>query len=256
MTAILDASSEVSIPDGRYPMLPAGIIGIAVHHSVTHMPADATEEAERGHIRLIDAYHVSQGFGGFGYHMAVFPSGRVYQTCRTLLAARAHVASRNAELLGICAIGDFSVATLSDPQLIGLMTGIFSMETQLGDALKQAPNIAIRGHKDWATPQSPTACPGTLDSVDSWFNRGLILTGNAGPNDPPPNKDYGVFQVGKQLYVIVGGVNVLQIGSPDGALPGQIAKLVGDRWFWLGGAADAYVTGTKSAAYWSVIPVD
>ena len=149
---ILDASNEVTLPAGRYAIGP--LVGIAVHHTVTTLSPSASEATERGHIRAIDSFHVQQGFGGFGYHMLVCPSGRVYQT-GSLHGARAHVASRNHELIGIVLVGDFSTIFPTATQDAGLKEAIRFVWGEHGD-------LEIRGHREWALPASPTACPGNI----------------------------------------------------------------------------------------------
>lgn len=154
---MIDARAYVTNPQGRYKVPWSDVIGIAVHHSVTWLGAEArvgaTQGDELAHIREIDAYHVSQGWGGFGYHIAVFPSGRVY-LCGDLDGARAHVASRNHELRGIVLIGDFSQEDPTQLQLRGAVIGIAGVRVAAGR------DLPVAGHRTWALPQYPTSCPG------------------------------------------------------------------------------------------------
>ena len=94
---------------GRFKIDHASLIGIAVHHSVSgdYLAAGGPESEELAHLQAIDRYHVGQNFGGIGYHLAAFTSGRLY-LLGDLDGARAHVAGRNHELLGVVAIGTFT----------------------------------------------------------------------------------------------------------------------------------------------------
>lgn len=161
---ILDASNEVTLPQGKKQNPWSQLIGIAIHHSVTSASPDWTEAQERAHIRAIDAYHVSVGFGCFGYHMATFPSGRVYQV-GSLNGQRAHVAYRNHELVGIVNIGTFTNQLPSDTQLRACAEAIeFVQATILNNNGKLG--LPILGHTEWAVDASPTGCPGMLEGFD------------------------------------------------------------------------------------------
>jgi hypothetical protein len=154
---MIDARAYVTNPQGRYKVPWSDVIGIAVHHSVSGLQfftaAEMTPEDELNHIRMIDTYHASQGWGGFGYHLAAFPSGRLY-LCGDLDGARAHVASRNNVLKGIVFIGDF---TARDPGPAQLQAGAEAVA--LVRVAAGAP-LPIAGHRTWALPAYPTSCPG------------------------------------------------------------------------------------------------
>src|SRR5574341_1944407 len=154
---MIDARTYVTNPGGRYKVPWSDVVGIAVHHSVSGgqfftgvvmFPAD-----ELNHIRTIDSYHVSLGYGGFGYHLAAFPSGRLY-LCGDLDGARAHVASRNAELRGIVLIGDFTARDPGAWQVSAGAEGVAQVR-----AAASAP-LPVAGHRTWALPEYPTSCPG------------------------------------------------------------------------------------------------
>lgn len=161
MPSLIDLQDHVTAPEGRFIVSPANLIGIAVHHSVSgdYLGESATEAAERAQIQAIDRYHVAQDFGGIGYHMAAFASGRLY-LLGDLSGARAHVAGRNHELLGVVAIGTFTERLPGDRQLAALDEAIARMREHAG---KELP---VKGHADWALPGQGTACPGTLRQVD------------------------------------------------------------------------------------------
>ncbi len=149
-TLLIDARSAVTQPGGWAPLSP---IDVAVHHTVTTAPSVfVTEGAEMEHIRAIDAYHVAQGFGGFGYHAIAFPSGRAY-LCGDLNGARAHVLHRNQELRGVALAGTFTDSLPSAQQLAAARAAVAACRAD-------APTIPIRGHRQWALPDGATACPG------------------------------------------------------------------------------------------------
>jgi len=128
---------------------------IAIHHTAARFfpRPDPTPADELAHLRMIDAYHVSQGYGAFGYHLAVFPSTRAYW-CGTLERARAHVKYRNHELIGVVAIGDFSADVPTSEHrraVVGAGNWIRDVTGRM---------LPIDSHKRLADPRSPTACPG------------------------------------------------------------------------------------------------
>lgn len=133
-------------------------IGIALHHSVG--AADfpdrnwngTTMDEEIEHIRAIEAQHLAQDFGGFGYNAIAFASGRVYVAGRCM-GARAHVAGRNGELEGICMAGDYR--TLRPAQ--ALIAAVARYYRARVNVLGVKP---IEGHRDWALPGNETTCPG------------------------------------------------------------------------------------------------
>lgn len=214
---ILDARNEVSNPGGNVGS--HNPLGLAIHHTVTRMGMEATEVQERAHIRAIDTYHVSIGYGGFGYHDAVFPSGRVYH-CGD--GRRAHVGKRNHELVGIAVVGDFSFSLPGEKQMEGVL-----------EVISMYPgNWPVKGHNNWALPGEGTACAGQLNEVDF---RGLTLG--------DPTLEYvagrdGLYRLGEYLVLYNAGVPIWRYG---GKLPGQTAKNFGGKWVWLrANGEDAY----------------
>lgn len=145
------------MPEGRFKI--SAIKGIAIHHSVTSEPAPSSVEWELAHLRAIDAFHVAKDYGGIGYHVCAFPSGRVYQV-GDFDGARAHVASRNHELVGICAIGDFSSSLPGVTQMGAIVAGIRAVLD-----FYRLP-LPILGHNQWALPGQGTVCAGTLNGYD------------------------------------------------------------------------------------------
>lgn len=151
--ALIDARDIVTQPNGWTDCNP---IGHAIHHSVTFISAlNPTIEDERNHIRMIDIYHVSQDFGGFGYHTATFASGHSYLT-GNWNRARAHVKYRNHELVGSVAIGNFSLTTAPPAIIAGLAECVAEARRVFGRVLP------VNGHGQWADPRSPSSCPGLI----------------------------------------------------------------------------------------------
>ena len=130
-------------------------VAIAIHHSAARFfpRAAPTPADEIAHLRMIDVYHVSLGYGAFGYHVAVFPSTRAYW-CGTLTRCRAHVKDRNHELIGVVAIGDYTLAPPSPSHIAATAHAVSWIRDNVGRMLPTAP------HKQLAIAASPTACPG------------------------------------------------------------------------------------------------
>lgn len=151
---VWDARPWVSNPAGNGPM--GVVVGQATHHTVTAMlPFDATKAQEIDHIKVIDAFHKSQGWGGFAYHGIAFASGRAY-LCGDLMARRAHVAGRNHELHGCAFNGDFSNVLPPDQMLQAGANFLGYVQMFWGVH-------PIRGHAEWGTQ---TVCAGTLNGFD------------------------------------------------------------------------------------------
>lgn len=163
---MIDARGIVTNPAGFGRV--SNPIGFAVHHSVTTMPANATEADERLHIQTIDRYHASLGWGGFGYTAVAFPSGRSYQ-CGDLDSQRAHVKGRNHELIGVVAIGTFTDKLPAEPQLNAIAECLSAFRGAFG-------SLPVKGHSAWALPGEGTACPGQLGSVGWDLSPQLVLT--------------------------------------------------------------------------------
>jgi hypothetical protein len=160
MTDLIDVRSSMTGAAGRFKTQREGLIGIAVHHSVSgdYLTASASQADEVAHLQAIDRYHVGRDFGGIGYHLAAFASGRLY-LLGDLDGARAHVAGRNQELLGIVAIGTFTERLPGDREIAALREGIRHVREFAGRPLP------AKGHGAWALPGEGTACPGKLADV-------------------------------------------------------------------------------------------
>ena len=132
---------------------------IVIHHTAVDprggeallLPASAMSmEDELNHIAVIHLYHKSRGFGGFGYHIIVFPSGRAYLVT-PLDQWGAHVAEQNDHLWGIAFAGDFYDKLPGEPQMAGAREAVDEIPKEL----------PIRPHLYWGG----TACPGRLVEI-------------------------------------------------------------------------------------------
>lgn len=156
---LVDARSFFANPGGRVVAgqvrkIGEALKGIAAHHSVTTTPSPgATVDQELAILKEIERYHIGLGYGLFAYHMADFPSGRVYLV-GDVDGQRSHVAGRNHELVGIVSIGTFTTTQPSSQQLAAKAEGIRYIRGQWGRYLP------VRGHGLWALPGEGTACAG------------------------------------------------------------------------------------------------
>lgn len=191
---ILDATNEVTNPNGNRPQDPNAVIGVAIHYTVTDPngpatpDAEATEAQERAHIRAIDQYHVSLDYGGFAYNGIAFASGRAYYCGR---GRRAHVALRNHELRGYVFCGTFTDEQPTDAAFGAMRELLQADRDQFGPK-------PIKGHREWALPGHGTACPGVIVPRD-W-------EAFMAPPAPPPAQPYVTytkvgFSDGTEWYV-------------------------------------------------------
>jgi N-acetylmuramoyl-L-alanine amidase len=118
---------------------------LAIHHSGVNVDSTALSIAE---------YHVNvMGWAeGIGYHWLVHWDGRI-EYVGDILTARANVAKRNREVVGICVIGDL---TSSQPTPLALTATV-----RLSAYLKQLiPGAVVVGHREITVAGWETTCPG------------------------------------------------------------------------------------------------
>lgn len=159
-----DISSIVTVDRFTRP----GTDGIAFHHTVgqtefpdKNMNGTSLDEMIE-HVKAINAYHIAQNYGGFGYNAIVFRDGTV-MTVGKASGGRAHVANENGHLAGVAAAGDFS--TIEPPIGIKLGTARFFAACQ-----REYGADPVKGHRDWVTPASlaqgwGTSCPGNAGKL-------------------------------------------------------------------------------------------
>ncbi len=156
----------------------ARVDAIAIHHTVTfYLSPNATVEDELNQITVIDMYHRSKGFEGFGYHFIAFPSGRAYYVVR-LAQWGAHVGGENDHLYGIAVAGDFTDRIPGLPQREGAVGAIAFIYGYLGRRLP------IRPHRAWNPPWGGTICPG--NTWQDWVP-GLIELVDGKEDDTMPD---------------------------------------------------------------------
>lgn len=141
--------------------------GIAVHHSVSgwvrnpetrkytchwNDAVDVSQEVEVAHLLAIDRWHSlpNNDWGGFGYHIAAFASGRWYYV-GSLDTVRAHVAGLNKRFSGLVLIGDFTSAVPREGHLTAAKEGVAFIREFHG-------RIPIEAHR--LIRNQATTCPG------------------------------------------------------------------------------------------------
>ena len=131
--------------------------GIAVHHCATPwLRPNATVEEEVNHLRAIDRFHREvRGFLVFAYHLAAFPSGRIYQVT-SLKQMGAGVYQKNDRLYHIVVVGNFIASVPGEPQLDATSEGINHLDDFLGRIVEVGP------HRKWGN----STCPG--DPWEQW----------------------------------------------------------------------------------------
>lgn len=136
--------------------------GIAGHHSVSqtefpdrNMNGTSLDEIVQ-HLKNIDAFHVQQGYGGFGYNGAIARDGTVL-TVGKAAGKRAHVAHENWHLAGFVWLGNFETNQVPVGITLGMGRILAAMEKEYGV-------VHFQGHNEWVQPQNrpqwSTACCG------------------------------------------------------------------------------------------------
>jgi len=123
---------------------------LSVHHTATFPPID-DYEGERRHIQSIDVYHrVTKPWGGCGYHVLAFPSGRFWVANGNLLIPRAGVKGHNKHTVHLVLVGTFTHSSPSAGTLAAAREGVAFLRGELG-------RLLIRPHNKMVN----TVCPGT-----------------------------------------------------------------------------------------------
>ena len=159
---LIDLTDRYNIIRDRLEL--ARVDGGAWHHSVTKTPDVAwTRKQEVAVLDRIHSYHLEPhwynwrgelvSLGGFAYQLAVFPSRRAYLV--TPLRMRgAHVANNNGHLVAVLLAGTFTDYAPLPAHLETAVQARLYAEGELGKPL------IWKGHREWAEPDHPTACPG------------------------------------------------------------------------------------------------
>lgn len=107
-------------------------------------------------------YHVNvKGWPGIGYHFLVHQGGGL-DYVGDILTARANVAKRNPECLGICLPGDYTSTIPPEPQLETTRELVIYL-------LYLLPWAEVRAHREVALPGYETSCCG--DTWPQWQGR-------------------------------------------------------------------------------------
>jgi len=142
----------------------SALLGVAQHHDAAIMsPGDenydgSTLDEDLRRLDLIYRVGIGNGWGGFPYHFVASPNGRVFYTT-DLSFFGAHVARRNHQLVGVALMGLFTDAQPVRESLCAAGLAIATIWHLAGRLLD------VRGHREWALPTDPTACPG-----DTWWS--------------------------------------------------------------------------------------
>jgi hypothetical protein len=129
----------------RIPQRPFEVV---VHHTVyPTLPRTATKKQESARLRAIQRQHQAQSWIDIGYHLIIFPSGRVYRG-RPLKTVGAHVQSHNTGSIGIAFDGNFQTST---PTRAAIDTLVWLVRRN-----RVLRGMPVVGHRDFGG----TACPG------------------------------------------------------------------------------------------------
>ncbi len=162
---VIDLRGALPHPSA-YPRRPRSAIKyIVVHHSAVTGDQTALQTAQ---------YHIERnGWPGIGYQFGVHADGKT-EMYHDIEEASYNVAYRNHECLGVILYGDWSESPPGQKQLEAARRLCAELQYDLGDF------IPIVGHREIATAQSPTSCPG--NSWPAW--KAKVIT-NAAPAQPP-----------------------------------------------------------------------
>jgi hypothetical protein len=129
----------------RIPQRPFEIV---VHHTVyPTLRKMATRKQESARLRAIQRQHQGQGWIDIGYHLIIFPSGRVYRG-RPLKTVGAHVENQNTGRIGIAFDGNFQT---SEPTKVAIDTLVWLVKRH-----RVLRGMRVKGHRDFGG----TTCPG------------------------------------------------------------------------------------------------
>ena len=158
---IRDRTADPLLHRGQYARRDLSLVrGIAIHHS------GVDTDPYSDHAAAAAGYHISSlGWPGMAYHVTFQKENNVWlpQLCQPLDRISYHVAGRNAELVGIMLPGDYTAREPENSLLQAARQVVAEVQYTFGAFLP------VRGHREWALPEFPTACPG--DSYTRWLFR-------------------------------------------------------------------------------------
>lgn len=139
---------------------------LGIHHDAVYFPSPASPadpwHTELDRINAVHRYHVANGWGGIGYHLYAFPSGRIYYV-GDLDTQRANIAKLNHRSVGIVTAGDFTDAPPHVGAQLAVALACIATWAHFGRL------IGIKSHHDAALASDPTECCGA--TRDSWVPR-------------------------------------------------------------------------------------
>ncbi len=134
-------------PRGSYARQPSNMTaGVQHHTAMPTLPAKATVDEEKERMRQLQQIHLNNGWTDIGYHLVIFPSGRIYEG-RPSYAVGAHTLGYNTGYAGWSLDGNYEV---SKPTKAAIKACHRAREI-LGVADKP-----VYGHDEL----NPTSCPG------------------------------------------------------------------------------------------------
>lgn len=173
---------KIAVAWPRSRMMKSRVDAIAIHHSVTPTPAaDWTIAQEIAVLDAIHRHHLAQGFGGIGYHLCGFPSGRWYLTA-PLEQWGANVGGENNHVYGVCIIGTYTEVA---PIIEALQAGAMSVD-EIDRFLGR--EVVLRSHGKIYGGWTATTCPGKVSATVSSL-RGLIPTPPEEEDDVPMTQE-------------------------------------------------------------------
>ena len=116
---------------------------IVIHHSASPLSTTAED---------IERWHLTKGWNGAGYHIICESTGNLVLG-RELEQLGAHVWGSNKDSIGICLVGDNTIATekWTAEQIVSLRTVLTVFNVLF-------PGAITCGHRDM--PNTSTECPG------------------------------------------------------------------------------------------------
>jgi hypothetical protein len=177
---------------------------ISIHHSVTPTPAANWSQAQE--IAVLDAihrYHVSQGFGGIGYHLCCFHN-RWYYTA-SLSQWGASVAGQNNHVPGVCIIGTYTSILPVHNQIVTAAESVDMIDR----VLKR--KVPLRPHDAWGG----TVCPARVKEKISVIRSSL-------PEPPPTGIWADVKAISRPPVLLYRDTNLVQL--PQGTLVKRLVE--------------------------------
>lgn len=128
-----------------------------IHHSVTNPSGDSKKDVD-----YIAELHRQRGWDGIGYHFVITTDGMVWYV-GDLSTARANVADKNEQVIGICMVGDFTKGNPTDEQIVSAHDLCQFFISEMPQLVNVQDWSALKGHQD----MQATQCPGSSWNAES-----------------------------------------------------------------------------------------